>query len=238
MVRTRRWAIVGVLALAVSAVAATAATADRGEKVRVCHHNPGEASPVVLELPSSAVPTHVGVHDGDGVIGVDVDEDCAPIEAPPPGSAPALARASSTAADGEDVLVAQLEDTNADGVVSVGDVVVTGAVPLGFDGTAYSQFTVTRHVVDRVDLVTSTEVRVQVGSATFEWNTDHDGSGTELYEERGATGTVLADGRGDALPFDLLFVSSTSPSAPGDDVVQGVESPADDGFLGVWIAGS
>ena len=233
MARFRRSALIASVALTASAFAAGSAVADRGATTSVCHVTPN--GPVVLDLPTSAVSTHVGVHDGDGVVGTDVDADCATLPDTPPGTADVLARAVSTDSSGAEVLVAQLEDTSGDGTVSVGDTVVTAAYPLDLGGGAYATSTATSHVVDRVDRVSATEVRVQVGTASFEWDTDQDGTGDELYEERGAANTVLLDGRSAASAFDVVFVALGSPGEPDRDAVAGEESPVDDAFLDVSV---
>ncbi len=49
-----------------------------------------------------------------------------------------------------DVLIAKLVDTNADGIVSVGDTITTGQYPLDFDATAVGNFTSTNHEVTEV----------------------------------------------------------------------------------------
>jgi hypothetical protein len=55
-------------------------------------------------------------------------------------------------AGGSDVLISRLDDTNGDGVPSIGDTVTLGRYPLNFDATAFGTFRDPVHPVTAVDL--------------------------------------------------------------------------------------
>lgn len=55
----------------------------RADMVTVCHFPPGNAeNPRVITVASTAVDDHVGQHEGDGIVGVDYDENCQPMGCP------------------------------------------------------------------------------------------------------------------------------------------------------------
>jgi len=59
------------------------ALSKKGDKVQVCHYPPSSPSNVqVLSIGAQAANSHVANHSGDGIIGVDYDENCQPLDCP------------------------------------------------------------------------------------------------------------------------------------------------------------
>jgi hypothetical protein len=162
---------------------------------------------------------------------------------PPPPAATALAIAYTNVDGidgydeaGGDVLIARLEDTNDDGVVSVGDAVVTGQYPEDFAATTFGSFAVTRHVVDAVAGASS----VRVGDFKFVWS---DIADAEVYSEFNfindplGTATEFTDSFSSVGPFgEGIFVNTTSPSVPDSNVnMSRAQQASDDEFIDVDI---
>lgn len=118
-----------------------------GQKEEVCHRT-GNGSFELIQVSTNAVQQHIDNHGdgspGDTVPGMDgysFDESCIPAQDS------VLVQAWSTDAEGNRVLIAQLEDTNPDGIPSIGDTITANQYPLDFDGAEYRAFTVTTHTV-------------------------------------------------------------------------------------------
>lgn len=80
-------------------------------------------------------------------------------------------------------LIAQLEDTNGDGVVSVGDTVRTSEYPLAQDGVNYESFATTTHDVTFISIVNSNLISVYSGafSTLFRWGYIRNSDGVSNY---------------------------------------------------------
>lgn len=157
----------------------------------------------------------------------------------------AVAYTDMNAVDGDydpsvDVLIAKLVDTNGDNEVSVGDTVVTGEYPKGFDpGTAgFGSFGVTSHPV--TDLFPGAgEFAVLSGGLDkfFIWDRTFE---REVYSEYDrtnapATYTEFTDVIAESLIFvDTIYANTVSPSNP-DENVSGMsrEQTSDDAFFDV-----
>jgi hypothetical protein len=132
-----------------------------------------------------------------------------------------------------DVLIAQLEDTNADGVASIGDTVRTNKYPKNFSVTAgspsdqFGLFGVTTHMVDSLVVPGGAEVRVRAGGALFSWITE----GQDIYSEGSTTfrdGTSPPNG-------DMIATSPTSPSQPDSEILLFSPDDTDQQFIDVFI---
>ncbi len=150
-----------------------------------------------------------------------------------------LARASSIDALGTERLIAQLEDTNGDGVVSVGDTVRAAEYPLDFAGNSYGSFASTVHVVDAVFADSGTTKTVHSGSSRFIWSDIPD---AEVYSEYDVnnplpTATEFADALSAALIFgESIRVRAISPSLPATDFsVSRAQLASDDNFLNIEL---
>lgn len=121
-----------------------------------------------------------------------------------------------------DVLIAELVDTNRDGVVSAGDTITTNEFPLGFDGatTSFGDFLVTSHTVTSLGTVGPEVLEVFVGSSDFMWSAI---SGFERYLENPEL-TLLFDNGGLAVSCDRLLVHPSSPSEPDVSAAFDVEA--------------
>jgi hypothetical protein len=135
-----------------------------------------------------------------------------------------------------DAEIARLEDTNRDGVVSVGDRVVMSRYPTSFGPSfAFGTFGVTSHVVSNVVVVGPFRVDVDtVGGARLSFD---DGTVLEEYRELvGGSALVRLADSFSTLFSDLLGVSATAPSQPSTPVSLMLRtSPTDDAFLEVDI---
>jgi hypothetical protein len=134
-----------------------------------------------------------------------------------------------------DVLIAKLVDTNLDGVVSVGDEVVTDRFPLDFDASAFGSFQNTSHAVDAVDQSQAGSIKVLDATGSFYyWEHNVDPS-TERYIESDPAGTFkLVLGEQSTQPTDWLRAYSDAPSAPDPELGQLTRSSTtDDPFVDV-----
>ena len=141
--------------------------------------------------------------------------------------------------DGTDVLIAKLEDTNDDGVVSVGDTVVTSQYPEDFAATTFGNFTQTSHVVDGGSSANSNNVSVFDGDFKFAWG---DISDVEVYSEFDntnplPTATEFTDSFSAVGPFgEGILVNTTSPSVPDSNInTSRAQQASDDEFIDVDI---
>ncbi len=70
-----------------------------------------------------------------------------------------------------DVLIAKLVDTNNDGVVSVGDTVITDQYPLDSNASSFGTFQNTSHAVTSIMNASSDRVHLEIGPDTaVEWD--------------------------------------------------------------------
>lgn len=188
-----------------------------------------------------------------GMPGWSFDAACAPVRT-------LLAEAWGVGPDGNTSSIAVLEDRDGDGLPSAGDVVRTASYPVAVDGSSFGSFTMTEFVVADGSIVIgpdgAREVRARSGCGTldcwFFWAVLDEGErGYERYAEYRiglddlpTDNTSFFDGwdlvcevECGVYGFDVLFVRTTSPSRPGDLVIDARVSPANDGFLQVVIGG-
>jgi hypothetical protein len=140
-----------------------------------------------------------------------------------------LAQATSIDQNGSERLIARLEDANDDDVVSVGDAIVTREYPTAFDGSAYSQFSTTLHVVTEVVSSLPNLIQVRAGTAPisgvpkdFVWF-QNPTSGAKHYSESGDGYTVVELRAGECGPSYVcpeleIRAEIGSPSAPAQAV--------------------
>jgi hypothetical protein len=141
-----------------------------------------------------------------------------------------LAQATSIDQNGSERLIARLEDANGDGVVSVGDEIVTRDYPTAFDGSSYSQFSTTLHVVTGVVSAGPNEVHVIAGTAPisgrtadFYWLQNPTTGGKGYFELGDAQSSVQLEasscGPAYVCPALRILADPASPSAPAQAVV-------------------
>jgi uncharacterized repeat protein (TIGR01451 family) len=136
---------------------------------------------------------------------------------------------------GEDVLIAELVDTDLSGSASAGDTVITNQYPTSLSAPfSFGNFTVTSHTLTSAS-ATSSLVSVSGPDGTFKWHSDN---GFEGYEEYILdSSTNFAGFLDNARPgVDEIGVDTTSPSQPDTAVpvdLNGFE--ADDPFVDVII---
>jgi hypothetical protein len=131
---------------------------------------------------------------------------------------------------GTDTLIAQLVDTNGDGVVSVGDTVTTNEFPRDHGATAFEPATVTTFIVTDKLAATAGQVAVGTDAGAFEWIAE---GGLEQYQEIALSSSiVLID---DPASCDQIRLDENSPSEiatpAGDVTCDGTDDP----FLDVAI---
>ena len=165
---------------------------------------------------------------------------------PPPGGT--ILAVAYTNVDGvagydvaADVLIAKLVDTNADGVVSVGDTVVTDQYPLDSDASRFGTFQNTSHAVTSVTNATSDQILLEVGPDTeVEWDAPPDYA---QWSEIDTTGqvfrqTVIVDGHfagvGNAIQADPLLPTPSAPDTYVDFSDLGADN--DESFLDIDIS--
>lgn len=132
-----------------------------------------------------------------------------------------------------DVLIAKLVDTNTDGVVSVGDTVVTHQYPLDFDASSFGTFQTTSHQVTVAQVAEPTFVRVNIGTDwQMEWVITPE---VVQWDETGDANTLL-DGHL-AGWGNVIQVRPDSPSAPDAYLqVSGPGADNDESFLDIDIS--
>lgn len=150
------------------------------------------------------------------------------------------ARAWSTTPKGEEVLIAQIVDTNGNGDLDEGDTVQTNQYPLDHDATDFGSFGVTSHEItdiDRAD-VDAGIVFVSAGPDDFAFES---GAFVQQYYERIAFSAIsrIADGvhshgNRDEVTLNIGGVSPSEPEHTGDQFPS-LDSPDDDGFIDVEI---
>lgn len=139
-----------------------------------------------------------------------------------------------------DVLIAKLVDGpvgSPDGVIGVGDIVVTDRYPKAYDGSAFGDFLVNTHTVTRVIPPTSVELFVFAGDNLFRWN---DGPPFDQYVEDFDDGntTFLVDVHFVSPGSEQLIADPGSPSNPDEASTFINNRPAqatDDAFIDVEI---
>ena len=137
------------------------------------------------------------------------------------------------------MLIAKLVDTNADGVVSIGDTEETNEYPLDLNASSFAAFQTTSHIVDTVDSVTFRTARVLVSGAAFDFSAPY-GWDSESYSEVGVFGdsstvTLFSDRISTSFE-DRILANAASPSSPGSTTDQARLSPGtDDSFVDVDI---
>jgi hypothetical protein len=240
------------------AVPASAALA-KPERVPVCHLDEfGEAT--LRLVPERAVDAHLRHGDAlpedrvPGMTDYTFDESCTPVLDELTETVFAVAYTDVDPSDGGynaavDVLIAKLidgPDDAGDGFISVGDLVITNQYPLvhDLDGPfTFGDFTVTEHIVTRVnyDLAVFISVSAQEANfleANFLWVKQ---SEREAYQENfpssrpgGVTsvGDLLND---DGLDDDVIIVEVPGPSNAQEAVDFGEVSHGDDAFIDVEI---
>ncbi len=172
---------------------------------------------------------------------------------PPPDGVLAIAYVNADGIDGYDesaeVLIAKLADTSADGIVSVGDTIITSRYPLGFDASAFGTFSTTTHTVTAVIYSTRGQVLVTSGDLPDQ-ETFMFFRAVHLFPLRGGEGYLEAhdiwsppvphasfedsfgDSDGDQ---DRIEAEIDAPSGPETAVSISHESPTDDPFIDVDI---
>ena len=157
-------------------------------------------------------------------------------DVPEGGGPTTLARAWSVDQFGGEVLVAQLEDTDGSGGVSVGDTVTTNQYPRDYTGTDFGSFTITSHTVTSVVEATSASVMVVSTGGTHDWVIDASPA-LEFYREQNgnqSTRTLLRDSF-ELANDDLIRTRPNSPSQPPETLNVQLSSPVDDLFIEVEI---
>jgi len=130
-------------------------------KVNQCHYTGAENGHVLLTIAEAGLNGHDD-HEDDGAIGAPVpnmpgfifDATCQPEAAGPAF----LVRAVSTDSTGAERLIAELLDTNSDGVPSPGDTARFYEYPNDFTGTSYTAFGATECIIDTATLSGTEEV--------------------------------------------------------------------------------
>jgi hypothetical protein len=147
-------------------------------------------------------------------------------------TASVLVRASSVDSVGTERLVAQLEDTNGDGVPSPGDTVRAAEYPKDFTGQSYGSFTQTVHVIDTVTQADSNKMWVREGSLRFLWSHASEG---EIYQELDLdnalpTATEIEDAFSESSLrlSERIRVEPASPSAPDSTIGKSEAANASD----------
>lgn len=148
---------------------------------------------------------------------------------------------------GPDALVSKLVDSNRDGVVSVGDTVVTDKYPLDPVPTGFGNFQRTTHEVELVRYAEPLFVSLQVeGGATIWFSLgEPDPPEYEPFEQYievpadGSNGWVqiidVHPGVGHTDDKDWVMLNGTPPSLPEDELSTYVRDADDSDFLDVDI---
>jgi len=140
-----------------------------------------------------------------------------------------------------DVLIAKLVDgpvASPDGVIGVGDIVVTDRYPKAYDGSLFGNFLVNTHTVTGVITPTSVELFVFAGVNLFRWN---DGPLFDQYVEDfdDFNTTFFVDVLFDAgAGSEQLIADPGSPSSPDEMSIFIFNRPhqaTDDAFIDVEI---
>lgn len=215
--------------------------AQQPTEVEICHFNadddPDTPEWQLLEVDSRAVDKHEA--HGDGFPGGEVpgtngqfvfDENCVPQAAE---LIFAVAYADKNTTDGGynpavDVLIAMLIDgpgAARDGILGVGDLVITDKYPKDFDAIKFGSFQVTLHTVTDVFFQTSNFCGVQSEIGMFSWN--HFDS-QEVYAEgitssdpEEITPVTLINDLFEEIPpglSDNVNTDPGSPSRPSDEL--------------------
>ncbi len=252
--------VVGVGAIGLLALGLVAAKpAEKPAKVELCHAEAaGEFHAISVSV--NAERAHRENH-GDGMVGDAVpgqdgfvfDADCVPVRI-------ALVQAVSTDADGNQRLVAELLDTNGDGVPSTGDTVRTLEYPRSYDGTDFGTFTVTEHLLDGAVYFNQTQNHSYSSRSTHGYSSSCQSCGFQWYEvdrhddrRRGADfdyfsewgyGSNGAYGRTTFRDYDLDCsyrcrydhgnVGASSPSLPGENLNFRARNERDDFLDLIW----
>jgi len=211
-----------------------------------------EASSVADALTSSSSTTVPGCGDDrptyENVGGVDVPgaSDSDPSHyCNPPETIFAVAYTDINESDGGynpavDVLIAKLVDgpvASPDGVIGVGDIVVTDRYPKAYDGSLFGVFLVNTHTVTSVIPPTSVELFVFAGDDLFRWN---DGPPFDQYvEDVDDDTTFFVDVHFDpGAGSEQLIADPGSPSSPDETSIFIFNRPGqetDDAFIDVEI---
>jgi hypothetical protein len=136
-------------------------------KVPLCHFDEEAGTFELMTVPDAGRALEAHLDHGDLLPGTGgLDGDCGPNEGP---LVFAIAYTDMDTGDGDgfkdgvDVLISKLVDSNGDGVVSRGDIVVTGHSPFGPDPSdGFIEFPVQSHTVSRVVYTFSDGVSGQV----------------------------------------------------------------------------
>lgn len=193
-------------AIAILTIATTSTVAAAPPQRRpLCHWDDEAGGYVLLSLVPKAYEAHTARHD----------DDVAPTGGACPSSTLVFARATSSSGDGP-VLIAEIQDHNDDGELSLGDLVVTHKYPGDVDGSTFHEFDVTSHTIDgTVHTATKDEIWVETSDGNdfrFEKLASDEG-----YSESGTAFAGLFDSSGDN-PFSRIYVQLGSPSQPTEAV--------------------
>ncbi len=217
----KRYLKVAVAASLMGALLFPATALAKVTKVDVCHSE-GNGTFHLITVAEPAYQAHVDHGDsapGGAVPGMDgysFDDDCEPVA----DSVMVLARAWSADASGDDHLIAQLEDTDGSGDVSVGDTVRLFEYPLDFDPTAFGTYGDTVHPVQIVNTSTSTVVSVNSDADVFIWVTP-DLQNQEYFAAQGPGGAAFfLDVLDDSGATDeFAQAQAGSPGSPSQAIV-------------------
>jgi len=211
----------------------------RGNLTALCHWDAVNQQFIVISVNANALPAHLNHGDqlvdadGDGYTAIgsctgsmDDCDDFDPAVNPEQGCSAILAVAYSdlNGEDGyqegsSDVLISKLIDFNNDGVVSVGDKVITHQYPTNFIPDSFDDFTVTEHVINGVIGFANHFVAVSIDEINiFHWyhTADIQESYIEFIQFTGINSSII-DTLGNEYN-DGILIESNSPSAPNQSI--------------------
>lgn len=209
-----------------------------GARQSVCHFQSGGGTYKLLELPAKAHSAHLRHGDanpGDFVPGSDeqlrLDGSCqvVPVEADSVGTF-ALARSGA-------VSVAELVDSNGDGIPSAGDTVLMGQYPLDFDASGFGSFNKAEHTVEVVEVCDANRwLRVTVDTPSGSFVDFFDGGMERFWEHRpNLDNTMLRDGITRSTDKIEAEVNSPSEPDPPVDLDRRSVGEGDDHFVDVEL---
>lgn len=196
------------------------------DKVDICHWSEEDGAYIQISVAGVAADRHLSQHAEDLAVGGAVSAQCEQ-------AVTVFARAYSVSEAGEEVLIAQVEDTNGSGTPDPGDIVRTNSYPLDASATAFGDFSVTEHAIKRVDIASPGSLSVFSLDGSNFWFVLDTAGGERWTETDFATRgrTLLSDDAGGAYPPNII-VDPSSPSRPAHRLgLAGPRNGLDDGYL-------